>query len=222
MCFTPCVLTRACLRRRRMTPGWRKRRLARRRVGTRLRVLRARAAHTDVRVAAAEQARAEPMQQDEEEPAPLSTAIVLAEDKKYYPSAEEVRVCAACGAPCALLWLEAFAAAGLTTPAVTCRAQVYGAGTETLVMDEDAQTLEARARTRAAHRRRRRRLGLAHAAALSPLAPAPLPMLTGRAPGCLLTRACAHHRSPSSLRCARSSWRLWSARRSPRTRRPSS
>ena len=42
---------------------------------------------------------------DEENP---ETAIVLAEDKKYYPSAEEI----------------------------------YGEGTETLVMDEDAQPLE--------------------------------------------------------------------------------
>lgn len=45
---------------------------------------------------------------DEEDDTNPETAIVLAEDKKYYPSAEEV----------------------------------YGAGTETLVMDEDAQALE--------------------------------------------------------------------------------
>ena len=47
------------------------------------------------------------MDVEEEEDNP-ETAIVLAEDKKYYPSAEEV----------------------------------YGEGTETLVMDEDAQPLE--------------------------------------------------------------------------------
>jgi hypothetical protein len=38
---------------------------------------------------------------EDEEPTPLSSAIVLAEDKKYYPSAEEARAAsqqrAACG-----------------------------------------------------------------------------------------------------------------------------
>lgn len=43
-----------------------------------------------------------------EEPGPSSTAVVLAEDKQYYPAADEV----------------------------------YGAGTEALVMEEDAQPLE--------------------------------------------------------------------------------
>ena len=47
-------------------------------------------------------------EEEEEEEENPETAIVLAEDKKYYPTAEEV----------------------------------YGPGTETLVMDEDAQPLE--------------------------------------------------------------------------------
>lgn len=45
---------------------------------------------------------------DEEEEENLETAVVLHEDKKYYPTAEEI----------------------------------YGPGTETLVMEEDAQPLE--------------------------------------------------------------------------------
>ena len=87
---------------------------------------------------------------EDAEPEPLSTAIVLAEDKKYYPSADEVRRVATrrrrCGGGAARR-----AAADAARPA----AQVYGKGTETLVMDEDAQTLEARAR-------------LAHATARAP------------------------------------------------------
>lgn len=47
-------------------------------------------------------------EEEDEEPGPMEGAVVLAEDKKYYPSADEV----------------------------------YGAGVETLVMEEDAQPLE--------------------------------------------------------------------------------
>lgn len=57
-----------------------------------------------------DQAKGDAMEEDEEDGP--STAIMLAEDKKYYPSAEEV----------------------------------YGAETETLVMEEDAQPLEVRTR----------------------------------------------------------------------------
>ena len=72
---------------------------------------------------------AEPMLLEDAEPPP-SNAIVLAEDKKYYPSAEEARAAASLRSSASL--------------AHCLSLQVYGPGTETLVMDEDAQQLEAR------------------------------------------------------------------------------
>jgi U5 small nuclear ribonucleoprotein component len=85
---------------------------------------------------------------EDAEPEPLSSAIVLAEDKKYYPSADEVRGSARLAAqrvPPAGRHAVAACSRGRS------RAQVYGKGTETLVMDEDAQTLEARGPGRCKH-----------------------------------------------------------------------